>query len=368
MNRKRQQQELLGMSMSAAERKLRKSIIFDLAQQLHKNVCLECGQPIDDPDALAIKHVEDWEESPSRFFELTNVAFSHISCGAGEYGRGQRESAMRVAVIVENPEGTPLRGCLHQGQIYVAGQLGQQYQVRVRNLTNQRLLLVTTVDGRNVNTGKKGDWNDSGHVLGPHDQWVFTGWRTSDDQVAAFRLGAKSGSYSAQMGSPENVGVIGVAVFEEVRVSPPVTIKTVMPTLPDRATGTRLRPHGVSGSGTFSCSVGQGLERSSSDYGPEGSGLEFERRTFIPRGGAGPRTRVAQELGTEYGEALLSRVTSTTFARATSSPCEVHQIRYDSLDALVQAGIMGSKPSERKPQAFPESGYCPPPPHLKAHR
>ena len=58
---KRQQAELLGMPVGTAERKLRKAIIYELAQQLQKNNCLECGLAISDPDDFAVVHVEDWQ-------------------------------------------------------------------------------------------------------------------------------------------------------------------------------------------------------------------------------------------------------------------------------------------------------------------
>lgn len=403
-DRKKHRESLLGMSTSTAEKKLRKSIVLDLARQLGKNVCLECGLPIDDPDDLAIKHVEDWEGDPSQYFDLTNVAFGHVSCGAGDHGRRQEEAKMkRVEVTVEDQNGRPLRGCLHEGHVYVAGAKDQRYQVRVRNVTGSRLLVVVSVDGRNVNTGEPGSWADSGHVLEPHAQWVFTGWRTSDDAVAAFRLGAKQDSYSAQMGSPENVGVIGVAVFEEKQPERPIITvrereyvpvpiypwpRPVRPWPYDPwhpnwigSPGIYLGGNTAGGSwdggsisitaGTFSCSVSptpsstmDSSPSSTMDSSPVGASAQQPSR----RRHTGHR----QQLGTEFGEHLSSRVAKANFQRASEHPIEIVTVRYDSLDALVKAGIMGRRPSERRnaaPQAFPQSpGYCAPPPRQRAYK
>jgi hypothetical protein len=407
-DRKKQREELLGMSTSTAEKKLRKSIILDLARQLGKNVCLECGLVIDDPDDLAIKHVEDWGEDPAQYFDLTNVAFGHVSCGAGDHGRTQEaESKMRrVEVTVEDQKGVPLRGCVHQGQVYVAGEKDQRYQVRVRNSTGRRLLVVVTVDGRNVNSGKKGDWNDSGHVLEPHAQWVFTGWRQSDDKVAAFRLGQKDDAYSSQMGSPENVGVIGVAVFEEKQPERQViTIREkeyvpmpypVYPTWPRPVrpwspfdpyapvwiTTPTITIGGTSqtAGGFFSSQSGVGTSGTSCSVASVNSSLELDSSSIAPE--TAPRSRSSrqrvhhQELGTEYGESISSAVVKANFVRATDAPVEVFIIRYDSLEVLVRAGIMGRRPSQKRrdaPRAFPESpdvgrGYCEPPPRQRAYK
>lgn len=403
--RKRQREERLGMSESTAEKKLRKSIILDLARQLGKNICLECGRAIDEPDDLAIKHVEDWEGDPAQYFDLTNIAFGHISCGAGEHGRRQEAAKMkRVEVTVEDQNGNPLRGCVHQGQVYVAGAKDQRYQVRVRNTTGSSLLVVVTVDGRNVNTGKPGSWADSGHVLAPHAQWVFTGWRTSDDEVAAFRLGAKQDSYSAQMGSPEHVGVIGVAVFEEKQPERPViTVREreyvpvpIYPTWPRPVRPWPYDPWHPTWIGSPGFFLSNGGNTAGGDW--DGGSVSITAGTFscsvtptsstsstsstmdsAIRGGAGTpsssrrrQTGHRQHLGTEFGESLMSRVAKASFVRASEHPVEVVTVRYDSLDALVRARIMGRKPSERRrdaPQPFPSSpSYCAPPPRQRAYK
>jgi hypothetical protein len=409
-DRKKHREELLGMSTSTAEKKLRKSIILDLARQLHKNICLECGLVIDDPEDLAIKHVENWEGDPAQFFDLTNVAFGHVSCGAGDHGRTQEEESKmrRVEVIVEDQNGVPLRGCVHQGHVYVAGNKDQRYQVRVRNTTGRRLLVVITVDGRNVNTGKKGDVNDSGHVLDPHAQWVFTGWRQSDDKVAAFRLGQKDDAYSAQTGSPENVGVIGVAVFEEKQPERPViTIREkeyvpvpypVYPSWPRPVTpwdpyhpvwistptitlgGTTQTGTGIffssGGGSTGSFGVISGTSCSVDSNATSSGQLSSNASETAPRSRGSRQRAHHQELGTEFGESLVSVIRKANFIRATDAPSEVFMIRYDSLDALIKAGIMGRRPSQKHrdaPRAFPESpdvgrGYCEPPPRQRAYK
>jgi hypothetical protein len=399
------------MPVGTAERKLRKAVIHELARQAGKNICRWCSLEISDPDEFALIHVEDWEEFPDRYFDLGNVALSHASCAAARGGRRQgEESEMRIEVSVEDAHGNRLPGARHDGELYVAGKRDERYQVRVRNRTGKRVLVVTTVDGRNVNTGDVGDHTGPGHVLDPHQSWVFTGWRTSDDQVAAFRLGSKSDAYSSQLGSKQNVGVIGVAVFEEKAPDPQIiTIKETqyvpLPYIVERpaprpwgtpyvtwttaqgdssrggffvgSTSTVDLGHG--GDSSISCSIG-------GDSSPVSAGAELStshiRVTNDSNGaaqGSSKRSRSRkrksqgrQELGTEFGEELHSSVISTSFVRDTDDPCEVHAIRYDSREALKRRGIDVRRPSRRQeaaPSPFPRNdGYCEPPPRRRAHK
>lgn len=356
---KRQKAELLGMPMGTAEKHLRKSIIHELAHQLGKDRCCRCGLEIENPDDLAIIHVQDWEGNPDLYWALTNIAFSHVNCEAAHAGSRQKETTQmrKIEVRVEDSNGNALVGTNHEGQLYVAGKKGTRYQVRVRNKTNKRLCVVVTVDGRNVITGKPGDHRDSGHVLDPYDSWVFQGWRTSSTQVAAFEFGKKEEAYSSQMGSPENVGIIGVAVFEEYELAP--IIKTVRELVPV--------PYPV-------------YPNPWVPQYPQPLRFWYGDSTINPVYGGVSNHSVAsatnpiatgqqQALGTGWGEAVTSTVTRTEFKRATESPCEVISIRYDSLKALQSRGIM-VKPSAKRqtvPQAFPENGenYCVPPPQLR---
>ena len=304
---------------------------------------------------------------------------------------------------------------MHDNQLYVAGNKDQRYQVRVKNRTNQRLCLVVTVDGRNVNNGEKGSWDGSGFVLEAHQEWTFKGWRQSNDSVAAFRLGAKEDGYSSQKGTPQNTGVVGVAVFEEEEPERPIiTVKettfvpmpypvpTPQPTWwSGQGTGIRYTSHTETGgyvptSTTVSstmdssevrvvnCSntVGEGVSVGVASASLSMDSLEVERprgrasreeksnrrqsRKRSRRGGVTRSMPHEQELGTEYGETIKSQVTNTEFERATEEPCELHLIKYDSLVALKKAGIMTGRPSQPKPDAFPESpgveqGFCDPP-------
>lgn len=392
-NRHRREAESLGMPYGVAEKKLRLAVIHELAKQLGKNVCCRCGQRIESSDDIAIVHLQDWQDDPAQFWELTNVTFSHASC---EAARGQEgEKKMRKVVIkIEDENGNQLPGVKHEGTIHVAATEGERYRIRVKNTTNKRVLAVITVDGRNIVDGKPGSVDGNGYVLSPYEEHAFDGWRQTDSTVAAFRFGKKEQSYSSEMGSPENVGVIGVAIFEEKEIPAPViTIRDrivpmpyPVPTNPwiDPYAPWRPRPYwlGISDvtitSSQFSVGhsgVGSG-RYSSAGYSGLGSEITCSVGSTMDSAPIGDqRGEVAQQLGTEYGETLSSIVSKTTFTRATEHPVEVWEVRYDSLEALQAQGIMSQPPSRRPkaPAAFPAGpkvtpGYCPAPPSKHARR
>src|SRR5262245_57819613 len=105
----------------------------------------------------------------------------------------------------------------HEGRLYVAGEPRHQYELRVRNSSNGRVLAVTSVDGVNVITGETAAQEQSGYVLGRWDSVRIEGWRKSLDEVATFYFTKLADSYAARTGRPRDVGVIGVALFRERR-------------------------------------------------------------------------------------------------------------------------------------------------------
>lgn len=75
--------EQLGMPYGTACNRLRKTILFKLVQQLDLDVCFQCGNKIESVDELSIEHKSPWmynENSVEMFFDLDNIAFSHLKC------------------------------------------------------------------------------------------------------------------------------------------------------------------------------------------------------------------------------------------------------------------------------------------------
>ncbi len=74
----------------------------------------------------------------------------------------------------------------------------------------------------NILTGDTASYDEGGYVFDPHESYEVTGWRKSTTQIAAFTFAPLPESYAARTGRPADVGVIGMAVFNE-RLVPPQT-------------------------------------------------------------------------------------------------------------------------------------------------
>lgn len=194
----------------------------------------------------------------------------------------------------------------HAGQQYVAGEMGSRYAITLNNRTPRRLLVVLSVDGVNAVSGETAHPAQAGYVLAPFQQAEIQGWRKSLSEVAAFRFAALPHSYAAQTGRPDNVGVIGIAVFEEDRPPPPPPSPS-----PPVATPSAPAPSARADAGALA-----------------DSSTASERRAQAP------------SLGTAHGERRYDPVASTVFRRASSHPAEVQRLYYDSRDNLVAAGVL----------------------------
>jgi hypothetical protein len=109
----------------------------------------------------------------------------------------------------------PLPGTRAGGRTYVVGEAGDRYVVRVENHTGNRVEVVATVDGLDVLDGRAGSFRKRGYILEPWGTLDIEGFRRSDSAVAAFRFGSVRDAYASRKGQGRNVGVIGVAFFDE---------------------------------------------------------------------------------------------------------------------------------------------------------
>jgi hypothetical protein len=211
----------------------------------------------------------------------------------------------------------------HAGRAYVAGKPGNEYQVTVRNRQGGDLLAVMSVDGINVITGETAQPAQSGYVLGPWSGLDVKGWRKSLSRTAAFYFTALPDSYAARTGRPDDVGVIGVALFRR-KAEPPQPMSRIAPGEPTARAESAAAP------------------RSRANGGAEAAA------------GAAP---LADSLGTGHGRNETSLARRVEFERATEQPAETIVIRYDSYPNLVALGVIRER--GREPRPFP--GFVPDP-------
>ena len=145
--------------------------------------------------------------------------------GAVEWRRGwpllRSPVGSLISVGLRDQSGSFLPGLSIGDRWFVVGEAGRRYSVVVRNRSDLRLEIVLSVDGLDVIDGRMASLRKRGYVIGPRRQVVVEGFRQSTDAVAAFRFGAVRESYAQQKyGDTRNVGIIGIAVFNERGTNP----------------------------------------------------------------------------------------------------------------------------------------------------
>jgi hypothetical protein len=204
--------------------------------------------------------------------------------------------------VYDRTAGRQLAVHWHEGRAYVAGKPGNEYQVTLRSRSREEVLAVVSVDGINVITGQSADPAQSGYVLAPRGALEIRGWRKSLAETAAFYFTPLPDSYAARTGRPDDVGVIGVALFRKRQDLPAAPVSK--------------------------------SEARAADQG----------------------------LGTGHGRREDSPAQYVSFERATSAPAEVVTLYYDSHPNLVARGVIREPvPVAPFPLPRPFPGFVPDP-------
>jgi len=253
---------------------------------------------------------------------LTLALLAASACSPPLFAR----SRVQLAVI-DRDSGQWLPEYRQRGDTWIPGTPGHRYAVRLTNTSSERVLVVLSVDGVNAVSGETADPNQAGYVLSPGQSTDINGWRKSLDDVAQFVFTDFPDSYAARTGRPDNVGVIGIAVFEEARppvYDAPIAAQDSMPTEAERKS--EAAPAAAS------------MDRSSE---------------------AGAAN---QQIGTGHGSREYARVERTEFLRSSARPVQLTQLRYDDSRALAARGTIPWQPYAEGPRAFPTGFVADPPP------
>jgi hypothetical protein len=236
--------------------------------------------------------------------------------------------------LVDRDSGVLLTQYASRGRRFSPGAPGACYAIRLSNRGGERLLVVLSVDGVNAITGDTAAWNQSGYVLDPGDSVDITGWRKSDQHIAAFEFTSLGDSYAARTGRAANVGVVGAAVFREAVPRQVMSESPAVSPLSAQAPAPSLMNR---------------LNDASADA--------------VPRARSGVERAAPAKLGTGHGASEWAPIQHTAFERRTSRPDQVLEIHYDSQANLMAAGIV-PRPMASLPRPFPNSGggYVPDPP------
>lgn len=249
------------------------------------------------------------------------LVLSLFLCSSVAFAQYRHPSSSAVSLsVVDRETGRESEVYRYRGDQWIAGEPGHRYALRLRNNSHGRVLAVVSVDGVNVVSGKTASIDQGGYVLNPYQTVDITGWRKSYSSVAAFVFSSQYDSYAAKTGRPGNVGVIGVAVFRELRHPPPVIIH-------EEVAGNRSADAAGAPAPASAPSVA--------------------------------RQKQSQELGTAHGDRESSWASRTTFERESAYPVQSISVRYDSYSSLVSRGVIRRWEyyERRSPEPFPSSGF-----------
>ena len=231
--------------------------------------------------------------------------------------------------VYDRSEGRSLPVYWHEGRAYVVGKPGNEYAVRIRNRQREDLLGVISVDGVNVITGETAVAAQSGYVFAAYRQFDVAGWRKNLASTAAFYFTALPDSYAARTGRPDNVGVVGVALYRRKAAPPPVAQPQPAPF----ASGQLSRKEASSGAGA----------RAEVQDAPRAAERD-------------------DRLGTGHGRIEASQTRHVGFERATSEPAETVVIYYDSYRNLLARGVIPGPAAPHRPAPNPFPGFVADPP------
>jgi hypothetical protein len=266
-------------------------------------------------------------------------------------------------------DGRTLETFENGNRFYVLGRAGDRYSIRVNNPTDRRVEALISVDGLDVIDGETADYaTKRGYVVPPRGELVVDGFRMSTTQVAAFRFSPVGESYAELKGKGRNVGVIGVAIFEE-KQQPQLVAPQPEPA-PDRWYGgdrDESRDQGsyagaedsaapATGGGTVSSAPPASPAPPAADPGEAKASQEAPRRSATSRAPAHrlegesagssepccgpPRKKERSGLGTQWGEERYSAVDFTSFERASATvPTAMAELRYNDSEGLRALGI-----------------------------
>ena len=290
---------------------------------------------------------------PARLLLLAGMTFAAAQSALAHWPAGPLASVD----VYDRTSGTMLAVYEKDGQRYVVGTPGHEYEIRIRNRTGERILAVTSVDGVNVVSGETASPAQSGYVIDASGSVEVAGWRRSLERTAAFYFTDLGDSYAARTGRPNDVGVIGVAVFRERPHAN--ALSSLRDKLAAHEDARRER-------GDLPVSPGPAAQpRADAPTADAAEPSRAARQEAAAAGGAKEARpfAAAPKLGTGFGRDETSYAQRVRFERASASPVETIAIQYDRRDNLIAMGVLPQpRYAQRAPDPFPAMQFVPAPP------
>jgi hypothetical protein len=255
--------------------------------------------------------------------------------------------------------GRPAKEYTHQGMSFIEARKGTNYTIKLKNNTWNRTMVVVSVDGLDVVSGKNAAETDTGYILDGYGSVEIKGYRLSDNDSAAFVFTSKGKSYVQNVkGDSRNCGVIGVRAYAEKAnaitwngtgthqywTQTPSTYTTNLNYVPPQTYTVNANLNNM----TYY--TGMDVLRGMSS----GTTTSATATSFTPVS----MNYTNFDTGTGWGQKQEDKVTRVNFERGIL--LTEMTIYYASDEALTEMGVdMNTKKKLGMPQAF--DGYCTPP-------
>ena len=287
---------------------------------------------------------------------LAAVAFSVAGCAPAHVPPPTTvNGGIATLEVIDRSNGSAFTVYNWHGERFIVGNPGSEYRLRLTNRTGARVLVVASVDGVNIISGETATPDQSGYVLGPWESVDIDGWRKSLAQTAAFFFTDLGNSYAARTGRPNDVGVIGLAVFQE---------RERVAAYPHGNIVAQEAPTDSKAASAASPAAPARDEATTAADAPADrvAGAAKAQSSSNAREAAVMPARPAPILGTGHGRIEDSVVQRVDFVRATSYPADVVALRYDRRENLVAMGVIPApRVIGRAPEPFPGMRFVPDP-------
>ena len=131
--------------------------------------------------------------------------------------------------------GRPLSEFRNRGRTYIEAIQGEEYEIRLRNLSNDWVAVALSVDGLNtIDASRSSAWDGSKWVIEPYQTITISGWQMDSDHAHRFYFTTERDSYAAKLGQRSNLGVISAVFYRERRRVMPITPPRPFPRSSDR--------------------------------------------------------------------------------------------------------------------------------------
>jgi hypothetical protein len=133
-------------------------------------------------------------------------------------GRPVVNPGFDVDVMVD---GRPLPECEGRGGTYVEAIRGEEYEIRLRNRSSDRVAVALYVDGLNtIDSTRTSPADASKWMIEPYQTITISGWQMDSDHARKFYFTSDRDSYAARLGVTGSRGVIRAAFYRERRRRP----------------------------------------------------------------------------------------------------------------------------------------------------